>query len=569
MRRKIRLTRILLIACLSSVLVLSLWGYGLLHWDLTDWGRNDSTVAFQHYPTAAGLASYVQGLALEYPDLVQVETIGHSLSGQPLLGVTIAAPGSASPDTRPALFIAAQQHAREAITSQTVAYFVQDMLSRFQSDQAVGYLLSTRTIYWVPQLNPDGNDRFLSDNSRQRGNSRATDLDGDGQRSEDGPDAGGLGTLERQIFRFSDDWIKESQGKVFRSGWAAQDGNGDYLHIANHNLSIVTQTGRIIEQQDDDKDGRTNEDGLLGVDLNRNWDADWDRGDAAPSSQLYRGADPFSEPETAAVRDYVLSHPNIVAGLDVHSGTELILIPWSKIDAETPDHEILDQLARKGSQLTDTAHTVASQGLYMAYGTFKDWLYQQGILALAPEIYGSRQFTRIVRLWPTNWYLTFGSLAEQFNPRPAAIGQSGERWKGFLLYMLAALPEANLSSLSLDGQELSLDCTNTGLVPLDLDVELWRDGRKIASRRLLDLSDETATLTFASVTDGSYLLRFRSRPVIAVKQHASFSGELPLTVASGHLRPLLDAAAPPDLGQSWSGLTAPADPYETDKWHIR
>lgn len=569
LQRKNRLPRILLIACLAGVLVLGLWAYGLLHWDLSDWGRNDSTIAFQHYPTAVGLAAYVRDLAHEYPELVQIETIGYSLVGHPLQGVTIAAAGTIPPDARPALFIAAQQHAREAITSQAVAYFVQDILSSFREDPTVGYLLSTRTIYWVPQLNPDGNDHFLNANSRQRGNSRATDLDGDRHVSEDGTDAAGINTLERQMFRFSADWVAESHGQVFRTGWAGQTSNGDYQHITGYRSNIVTQGGWAIDQLDNDGDGQTNEDGLLGVDLNRNWDVEWDRGDASAASQLYRGSDPFSEPETTAVSDFVLNHPNIVAGLDVHSGTELILIPWSKIDEETPDHEILDQMARKGSQLTDTAHAVASQGLYMASGTLKDWLYQQGILALAPEIYGDSQFSKIVRLWPSNWYLTFSSLAEQFNPPPAAIWLTGERWKEFLLYMLSALPEANVSSLSLNGRELSLTCTNTGLVALDLEVELWRGGRQVATQRLSELSDETGTVTFTGVTDGGYLLRLRSQPVIAIKRHAPFWQELQLTVASDRLLQVSGVTVPPDLGQPFAGLTAPAVPYESEQWHLR
>ena len=188
---------------------------------------------------------------------------------------------------------------------------------------------------------------------------------------------------------------------------------------------------------------------------------------------------------------------------------------------------------------------------------------------MAPEIYGSRQFTRIVRLWPSNWYLTFGSLAEQFNPPPAVIVRTGERWKDFLLHMLAALPEASISDLSLDGSELSLTCTNTGLVSLDLEIELWRGGRQTAARRLSDLSDEAETVKFAGVADGDYLLRLRNRPNIAGKQHAPFTQELQMTIASGQLVASEVVATPPDLGQLFSGLTAPADKYETDKWHIR
>ena len=52
-----------------------------------------------------------------------------------------------------------------------------------------------------------------------------------------------------------------------------------------------------------------------GVDLNRNYDvsvlpADSDHKDLNPCGHTYRGPEPFSEPETRAMRDFVLKHKN-------------------------------------------------------------------------------------------------------------------------------------------------------------------------------------------------------------------------------------------------------------------
>ena len=49
----------------------------------------------------------------------------------------------------------------------------------------------------------------------------------------------------------------------------------------------------------------------VGVDLNRNYGVSFsnDRGSSSePCAQNYRGAHPFSEPETRAIRDFLVAH---------------------------------------------------------------------------------------------------------------------------------------------------------------------------------------------------------------------------------------------------------------------
>jgi murein tripeptide amidase MpaA len=52
------------------------------------------------------------------------------------------------------------------------------------------------------------------------------------------------------------------------------------------------------------KNRRDNGDGSFGVDLNRNYSFQWGRDARLPSSPIYQGSAPFSEPETAAIRDF-------------------------------------------------------------------------------------------------------------------------------------------------------------------------------------------------------------------------------------------------------------------------
>ena len=67
-----------------------------------------------------------------------------------------------------------------------------------------------------------------------------------------------------------------------------------------------------------------------GVDCNRNYDYQWLPGD--PSSQVYSGEKPFSEPETRNMAQVVDDHPNIRFVADFHSYGEQIRRPMGVKD---------------------------------------------------------------------------------------------------------------------------------------------------------------------------------------------------------------------------------------------
>ena len=96
-----------------------------------------------------------------------------------------------------------------------------------------------------------------------------------------------------------------------------------------------------------DNDGNGRFDPLYdGVDLNRNYDFNWkDGGDDKPGSWFYRGADPFSENETRAIRDLTLRE-NFVIGISYHSYGESILFPWGNFK-RPPDLDLIVNIATK------------------------------------------------------------------------------------------------------------------------------------------------------------------------------------------------------------------------------
>jgi len=72
-----------------------------------------------------------------------------------------------------------------------------------------------------------------------------------------------------------------------------------------------------------------------GYDLNRNW--------GGPGCY----PNPFSQPETAAMRDFFLAHPNVRAYIDFHSAGYMIMWPWGYTSAWCPDHWTFNDIAQE------------------------------------------------------------------------------------------------------------------------------------------------------------------------------------------------------------------------------
>lgn len=145
--------------------------------------------------------------------------------------------------------------------------------------------------------------------------------------------------------------------------------------------------------------------GNYGVDLNRNFSYMWDINDTGsspnPASDNYRGATPFSELESQAVREFFegpgSEDRNLVYALTYHMkyGSGAFLYPWYWMNAHTPHHPVYYRLAEDFTAITGNYHGTAWETVgYNANGALDEWAYVQtgakpGILANTVEIGGS------------------------------------------------------------------------------------------------------------------------------------------------------------------------------------
>jgi len=131
------------------------------------------------------------------------------------------------------------------------------------------------------------------------------------------------------------------------------------------------------------KNRRDNGDGTFGVDLNRNYAYQWGGNGSSGDtfSEIYRGSAPFSEPETQALRDFLLAKkPRAL--ITYHNFSQLILYPWGYTDDPVPDEAALHAQAVAMANQIRAVHGVSytpEQGsdLYLASGETTDWLYSE------------------------------------------------------------------------------------------------------------------------------------------------------------------------------------------------
>jgi hypothetical protein len=143
------------------------------------------------------------------------------------------------------------------------------------------------------------------------------------------------------------------------------------------------------------KNRRDNQDGSFGVDLNRNYGYNWGYDDNGSSpdgfTETYRGTNPFSEPETQLIRDFVNSKDFKIA-LNYHTFGNLLIYPWGyDYSIYTPDSALYADYGRLLTTYNSYSFGTADQTVgYIVNGSSDDWMYGEQttkpkIFAMTPE----------------------------------------------------------------------------------------------------------------------------------------------------------------------------------------
>lgn len=348
-------------------------------------------VAWNQYYDHAGLGAILARLNRAFPELTKLYSIGKSYQKRDIWCLEVTARNVGDPNRKPAMYIDGNIHGNEIQAGEVVAYTGWYLCHQYGRLEKVTALLNDRVFYLVPTINPDGRDFWIHGGQFARSGLQPTDNDRDGLMDEDD--------------------CEDLNGDGFISMMRKKDPEGRFKLHPDYPKYLMVQAkpeepGQYMllgwEGIDNDGDGRINEDGPGGYDLNRNWAYDWQ-----PSYIQYGAKDyPFSQPETRAAAEFVLAHPNIAAAQSYHnSGGMILRSPGREGGPMTEqDENVLKVIAERGEKILPFYRSMITwKDLYTVWGGEHDWFYAgRGILAFTNE------------LWtPKNLYKTTGQPSDE------------------------------------------------------------------------------------------------------------------------------------------------------------
>ena len=335
----------------------------------------DGTVDWNRFYTAAETNQILREFHALHPDLTELHQVGESYRGQPLMVITITNEGTGPAAHKPALYVDGGIHAGELTGSSVATHLIGHLLAGYGSDPRVTALLDLRAFYVRPKFNPDGSDLALIHDQSLRSTTHPVDDDEDGAADEDpAEDLDGNG------------WITQMR---------VSDDDGDWaLHPDDDRILVRDPEGQLDgprystmrEGIDNDGDGAINEDGIGGIDMNRNFPRNWERVHKQPGAGDY----PLSEPETRAAAEFINAHRNITGIVHGHtSGGFVYRLPSASAPSLFPPID-LSLIIHLGEEYTrSTGRPVVPSATHPTehrYGTLISWGYwDHGVIGWVPE----------------------------------------------------------------------------------------------------------------------------------------------------------------------------------------
>ena len=248
----------------------------------------------RHLPHAA-LEAELRALAAAHAGSATLVEMGRTAGGRRLLAIEIAAPGTAPPASRPGILLVANLAADQVAGSSLALGIARALLT--SSDEAVRRQLAASVFYVVPRLDADGTEAvFAPLQAPRRGNLTPFDDDNDGRLDEDPPeDVNGDGLIS--VMR-----VQDPAGP-----FAPARDDARLMKRADAQKGEAGGWAVYWEGVDSDGDGFVNEDGVGGVELDRNFPHQY------PAYTAGAGRHMVSEEESRALLDYVLARRNIAA----------------------------------------------------------------------------------------------------------------------------------------------------------------------------------------------------------------------------------------------------------------
>ena len=359
------------------------------------------SVEFNRYYKYDELTVLLNAFAAEYPQLVSVASMGTSYEGRDIWVLAITNSSTGPHNEKPALWVDGNIHASELSPSTACLYYLNELVTKYGSDDEITRLLDTRTIYLCPRLNPDGAEWALESPPRIRRSStrpypyneeplpglEEMDIDGDGR------------ILNMRIQDPNGGWKEHPDEPRIMVKRGPTEVGGTYYRVMTEGKFNAPFDGVTITEQGIKEN----------LDLNRNYPAEW-----RPEAEQYgAGSYPTSEPEIRAQVQFIVDHPNITGAVQFHTWSGVLLRPYgTHADDHMPhqDLRIYKEIGKVGTDITgypnvSVFHDFKYQPKEVITGVFDDWAYDHlGIYAWTVEIWSPQRQAGITDYKFIEWY---------------------------------------------------------------------------------------------------------------------------------------------------------------------
>lgn len=269
-----------------------------------------------HYYLYDELTETLKNLASEYPSIANLRSVGKSVEGRELWFMEVTNFETGAPETKPAMWIDGNTHAGEVMGSMVCLKTIWYLLTNYGEDPSVTEILDETTFYILPRLDADGGEFVLKTPYYVLGADNET--------------GGGR-------------WypLSEEEWKSTEYGLHLEDVDGDGFIVKMRISDPIGEwklsdkdTRIMLKREPDDKERdfyRVYPEGLIlnykgekeikmaparwSLNFNRNWPGEWAKEEVSRGSGSY----PLSIPETKAVADFIVSHPNICIAITYHT----------------------------------------------------------------------------------------------------------------------------------------------------------------------------------------------------------------------------------------------------------
>ena len=351
-----------------------------------------TTFQYDHYYKYDELEKNLKYFSDKYPELCDLESICVTEENRNVYAMTITNKKTGAALDKPAFHIDGNTHAGEVTGSMAAMHAIDVLLTGYGEDKVITKILDRMTIYVVPRISPDGAETYLTTPYSIRSVNRVHNPENGGIRSED-LDGDGVIRMMRIPTPYGA-WKKDKDDFSIMAKRDPGDADGDFYDIyVEGNFEAFDGDENLKEKKED-----------WSLDFNRNYPYGW----FPENRQAGAGKYPLSNPETKAMADWIIEHPNIGGVSTNHTSGGIILYPPGTRPSTAVSEKDINQFIEianmgkeeLGYEPLNIYDSFISDPANYDSGAFDDWCYQsQGIVAYTVELWDLAKRVGVPLVW--------------------------------------------------------------------------------------------------------------------------------------------------------------------------